>query len=50
MLCCLQTEETPLHKAAIKGHKQACKVLLEGGAEANARDKVMGVLGVCGLD
>ena len=39
-----------MHKAAFKGYERACKVLLEGGAEVNARDKVMGVFGVCGLD
>ena len=50
LLCCLQYENTPLHEAARNGHEQACKVLLEGGAEVNARDKVMGVFGVCGLD
>ena len=50
LLCCLQDERTPLHWAACEGHEQACKVLLEGGAEVNARDKVMGVFGVCGLD
>ena len=50
LLCCLQCERTPLHKAASSGNEQACKVLLEGGAEVNARDQVMGVFGVCGLD
>ena len=50
LLCCLQDERTPLHEAARWGRGQACKVLVEGGAEVNARDKVMGACGVRGLD
>ena len=49
LLCCLQDERTPLHKAAAWGH-EVCKVLVEGGAEVNARTKVMGACCVCGLD
>ena len=51
---CLQSQRTPLHRAAESGGEEACKVLIEKGADVNARDEVMrrreGIegRGVCG--
>ena len=39
-LPCLQ-EGTPLHHAVYKGSEEVCQVLIENGADVNARDKVM---------
>lgn len=43
---CLQYKSTPLHCAAHSSSKEAykaCRVLIENGADVNARDKVMRV-------
>ena len=37
---CSQDGETPLIKAAYNGHKECVALLLEGGAEVDAADKV----------
>ena len=36
----MQTEWTPLHRAALQGHSSTAKLLLEAGAEVMARDDV----------
>ena len=49
-LPCLQKQWTPLHKAAEICSEEVCQVLIENGADVNARDKVMrGREGVWGL-
>ena len=40
-LPCLQKQWTPLHKAAEICSEEVCQVLIENGADVNARDKVM---------
>ena len=34
----LNEADTPLHKAAIKGHEAVTRVLVEGGADVSAKD------------
>ena len=37
---CLQYSQTPLHKASGGGHTETVRLLLERGAEVDARDEV----------
>jgi hypothetical protein len=37
----LNEADTPLHKAAIKGHEAVTRVLVEGGADVNAQDSLV---------
>ena len=37
-----QTGSTPMHCAALKGHKDAAALLLEWGADKEAKDNVSG--------
>ena len=36
----LQGHTTPLHYAAVGGHTDTVKILIEKGADVNAKDKV----------
>ena len=36
----LQGHQTPLHCAAVGGHTDIVKILIEKGADVNAKDKV----------
>ena len=36
----LQDHQTPLHWAAMRGHTDVVKLLIEKGADVNAKDKV----------
>ena len=36
----LQDHNTPLHRAAAGGHTDIVKILIEKGADVNAKDKV----------
>ena len=40
---------TPAHCAAIEGHREALKVLIDKGADVNARNKVSGDMTVWGM-
>jgi len=40
-----QREETPLHRAAIRGHAAVVEKLLAAGAAVDAKDKVRGKWG-----
>ena len=37
---CAQTQFTPLHAAALRGSVEAVRLLLDAGADANAKNKV----------
>ena len=39
----LQNKQTPLHVAAEGGHDEICKVLLEKGAQVDAKDNISGM-------
>ena len=43
LLDCLQDGYTPLHRAAINGHAEVAKLLLERGAALEAKDNVGGL-------
>ena len=36
----LQDHQTPLHRATMRGHTDIVKILIEKGADVNAKDKV----------
>ena len=36
----LQDDQTPLHRAALSGHIDIVKILIEKGTDVNAKDKV----------